>query len=317
MFSLTGPLALCLLAAPAFAAAAPDSFETALSAAAAVFRASRSVVRFNADPIVTTAATAGCLRDPACRKPLVVAHRTRGFDAPENSVGGARAAVEAGIPLIETDIRFSKDGTWIMLHDSDLDRTTNLRGPVAGRTWAELQAARLENGEPLPRFSDIYAVSRGRAVLVLDLKVDAAQSVADWIAQNGSFDDLIFFASDPSALASCLRARARYPRMMVMARVEAGMGWEEAATAYGGGLPLLVHPNFPSADIAQQLRSRGAKLYSTLTGHDRVPRWRNDIAGLLLRRGAVLIDTDRPVWLKSLINGLRAASSLVAAAGSR
>ena len=252
-----------------------------------------------AQPLLATdtAHVAACLRDMRCRRMYAVDHRTGGYGAPENSLEGVRRAERAGIKLIETDVRFAKDGTMVMLHDATLDRTTSLKGLVCGRTWAELKNARLSDGSRLPSFEELYAVSRGRSLLVLDLKVNATEKVAEWISAHGSFDDLIFFASDAPTLASCARARSRFPRMMVMARIEDGLDWTAAKNAYGGTLPLLVHPNFPSLDLADSFDLRSSKIYATVVGHDMVPWWRDDMARLLVRRGAVLIDTDDPAWL--------------------
>lgn len=312
MFLFAAPLAALLLLP---SQAAPTPFELSLTAGAAAIRANFEGMRQLSvseraealallihNKIFRKTPVAACLRDPACRGPLAVAHRTGGFNAPENSVGGVLAAQQASIALIETDIRLAKDGTWIMLHDDTLDRTTTMKGPVAARSWDELKSARLSNGETLPRFEDIYAASRGRSVLVLDLKVNAAEPVADWISRNGSFDDLIFFASDAATLSSCARAKAKYPDMLVMVRVEDGLGWKEAQAAYGG-LPLIVHPDFPEPGVGDSLHARGSKLYASLTGHDRVPGWRQDAALLLVKRGADLIDTDNPSWLRSVLDG--------------
>lgn len=313
MFLFAAPLAALLLI-PSRAAQTP--FEISLAAGAAAIRANFKEIRQLSiqeraealallvhNKIFRKTPVAACLRDPACRGPLAVAHRTGGFDAPENSVGGVLGAQQAPIPLIETDIRFAKDGTWVMLHDETLDRTTTMKGPIAEKSWEELKGARLANGEALPRFEDIYAASRGHSMLVLDLKVNAAEHVADWISRNGSFDDLIFFASDAATLASCAKARAKYPDMLVMVRVEEGLSWKEAQAAYGGRLPLIVHPNFPEPGVGDSLHAKGSKLYASLTGHDRVPGWRQDAALLLVKRGADLIDTDNPSWLQSLLDG--------------
>lgn len=284
------------------ASARADSFSDALAAGfpengfEASHRAASAAaqIRRGEDLSSKTAATAACLRDVDCRTFFVVAHRTGGFGAPENSVEGVRRAVEFGIPLIETDIRFTKDGTWVMMHDPKINRTTNMKGNVSEKTWAELQAARLSDGESIPRFQDEYAASRGRAILVLDLKVNAVDLVADWLDKYGSFDDVIFFASDVQTLASCSRAHERYPRMMVMARVEDGLSWEDARVAYGGRFPLIVHSNFPPSELSRELRLVGSKLYTTWIPHDRVPIWREDIAGMLIDRGSQLVDTDFP-----------------------
>jgi len=308
MFLLAAQLALGAFIAPA---RAQGSFEASRAAGAPALQMKFRAFRLRRNPFNNNAELAACLRAPGCHRLGVVAHRTSGFTAPENSRDGLRQAIASGIPLIETDIHSTQDGVWVMIHDKHLDRTTNLKGLISRRNWDELKDVRLPNGESLPRFQDLYALSRGRSVLVLDLKVDVVQAMADWISQNGSFDDLIFFASDAPTLASCARVRAQYPKMMVMARVEDGMNWGKILSVYGGKLPLLVHPNFPSPDLAKILHKQGTKLYATAVNHDHLPRWRDDIARLLILRGSDLIDTDDPLWLQEVVAGLRGHRNLV------
>lgn len=242
-----------------------------------------------------------CLRRPECRQTFVVAHRTAGFGAPEDSRAGVLAAVQAGISFIEADVRLSRDGAFYILHDETLDRTTSMKGPIAAKDSTELAGARLSNGEGLPRMEDLYSTSRGRAILFLDMKVDAVERVAEWIAGNGSFDDVVFFVSDEPAMRSAARAKLRYPRMLVMARVHGSLDLERAEAALGG-LPAIVHPDFPSYELVESLHARGAKVYAAFDGTDRVPVFRDMVAEVLLKRKVDFIDTDYPAWLRDFLS---------------
>lgn len=64
-----------------------------------------------------------------------------GFNfAPENTLAAFAYAGSMGSHNFETDLRLTKDGEIVLLHDSTLNRTTNCTGPVADLTLAELQA---------------------------------------------------------------------------------------------------------------------------------------------------------------------------------
>jgi glycerophosphoryl diester phosphodiesterase len=69
-------------------------------------------------------------------KPLIEAHRGYSGRFPENTLLAFRKAIEAGAVSIELDIRTSKDGELMVLHDATLDRTSNGSG-----TFAETNAA--------------------------------------------------------------------------------------------------------------------------------------------------------------------------------
>ena len=68
------------------------------------------------------------------RKPLVMAHRGNRELFPENTLPAFRRAWQEGADIIETDLHLSRDGEFMCIHDSTLDRTTCGDGPVAART---------------------------------------------------------------------------------------------------------------------------------------------------------------------------------------
>jgi glycerophosphoryl diester phosphodiesterase len=84
-------------------------------------------------------------RHPALerRGTIAMAHRGGGAEAPENSRAAFRRAVDLGYRWIETDVRATSDGVLVICHDATLDRTTDLRGPVASMPWAQVSGARV------------------------------------------------------------------------------------------------------------------------------------------------------------------------------
>jgi glycerophosphoryl diester phosphodiesterase len=72
---------------------------------------------------------------------LIVAHRGAAADAPENTMLAYQLAVEMGADAIELDVHLTKDGKLALIHDETLDRTTNLSGPVAAKTMAQIRRA--------------------------------------------------------------------------------------------------------------------------------------------------------------------------------
>jgi glycerophosphoryl diester phosphodiesterase len=77
------------------------------------------------------------------RRP-VIAHRGASGSAPENTLPAFELAVRQGTDAFELDVRLTRDGIPVVLHDATLDRTTDGRGLLEGLAWAELQ--RLDAG---------------------------------------------------------------------------------------------------------------------------------------------------------------------------
>ena len=71
--------------------------------------------------------------------PRVIAHRGGGRHAPENTLAAIRMGQSLGYAAHEFDVKITRDGVAILMHDSTLDRTTDREGRAADLTWAELQ----------------------------------------------------------------------------------------------------------------------------------------------------------------------------------
>ncbi|MGL3149476.1 glycerophosphodiester phosphodiesterase [Microbacterium sp. A82] len=79
------------------------------------------------------------LREPG-QPGVVIAHRGDSAVAPENTMPAFASTTDAGAKYIEIDIRMSKDGVPVVIHDSTVDRTTNGTGMVSEMTIEELRA---------------------------------------------------------------------------------------------------------------------------------------------------------------------------------
>ncbi|CUW26735.1 Glycerophosphoryl diester phosphodiesterase [Streptomyces reticuli] len=74
---------------------------------------------------------------------------------PENTLRSFVAAQRAGLDLIELDLHLSKDGALVVMHDAEVDRTTDGSGPIADKTLAELRALDAGRGERVPVFEEV------------------------------------------------------------------------------------------------------------------------------------------------------------------
>lgn len=70
----------------------------------------------------------------------VCAHRGFSGKYPENTLCAIKAAVELGVEMIEFDVKLTKDYFPIIMHDRNVDRTTNGTGKVCDLTFEEIKA---------------------------------------------------------------------------------------------------------------------------------------------------------------------------------
>ncbi len=97
---------------------------------------------------------------------------------PENTLRSFVAAQQAGLDLIELDLHLSKDGALVVMHDAEVDRTTDGSGPIAEMTLAELRALDAGRGERVPVFEEV--LDAVRTPLQAEIKdVAAARALAE------------------------------------------------------------------------------------------------------------------------------------------
>lgn len=141
------------------------------------------------------------------RRWLRIGHRGAAGHAPENSATALRLAAQLGADMVELDVRLTRDGVPVVIHDADLDRVTTGQGPVAQRAWEELKDLRLRDSvtgeardEGLMTLAEALALCRSeRLGAYLDIKDSAAiPAVVDAVREHFYPQAVIVGASDPA-----------------------------------------------------------------------------------------------------------------------
>lgn len=108
---------------------------------------------------------------------LIAAHRGASAIAPENTLSAILAALDAGANIIEIDVQTSKDGSVMVFHDEELDRTTDGSGFIAELDYDRLR--RLDagayfdekfKGEKIPSLAEAVDLIRDKAYLAIEIK---------------------------------------------------------------------------------------------------------------------------------------------------
>ncbi|MEO3978317.1 glycerophosphodiester phosphodiesterase family protein [Streptomyces sp. CAU 1734] len=96
---------------------------------------------------------------------------------PENTLRSFVRAERSGMDAIELDLHLSKDGALVVMHDAEVDRTTDGRGPIAEKTLSELRELDAGGGERVPVFEEVLEAVR--SPLQAEIKdVAAARALA-------------------------------------------------------------------------------------------------------------------------------------------
>ncbi|MBC8159434.1 MAG: glycerophosphodiester phosphodiesterase, partial [Alphaproteobacteria bacterium] len=171
----------------------------------------------------------------ATNVPKTIAHRGASGHTPENTIAAFRKAAELGAKWVEFDAKLTRDNHAIIMHDDELDRTTNGVGKVAQTDWADISGLDAGSwygdefaGEPVPTLS---ATIRALAELGLGANVEikpcpgretetghmvAAQLVEEWPT---SLPVPLFSSFSADSLAAALDVAPPIPRALLARRV--------------------------------------------------------------------------------------------------
>ena len=145
----------------------------------------------------------------------IIAHRGASGAAPENTVAAFQLAVRQGADAIELDVRLTRDGVPVVLHDAALDRTTDRRGLLSAVSLAELQeldaGARFtqDGGRTFPfRAADVRVPALAEVLracpempLLVEVKEPAAQEeVRRVLIDEGAFERCVLASEHHDAL---------------------------------------------------------------------------------------------------------------------
>lgn len=173
---------------------------------------------------------------------LVISHRTNMGASPENSLAGIATALAEGVDGIEIDVRASRDGAPLLLHDATIERTFGAGGPLAALTTVEARA------RGVPTLDEALAAVAGRVTLYIEVKERGlGQAVASAVRAADAAGWCWVWAFDPQAAREC---RAALPEV----RVALNIGLE-VGERYGYTSPIeeCVRSGFAAISLDRRL----------------------------------------------------------------
>ena len=116
---------------------------------------------------------------PTESKCKIIAHRAGGNEAAENTIAGLHTAWKAGAYGSEIDIQRTKDGYYVINHDSDFERVAGDNRKPEEMTLREVKKLSVGK-EPVPTYEEMLIASKGKLVLFIELKgATADKKMAD------------------------------------------------------------------------------------------------------------------------------------------
>ena len=112
---------------------------------------------------------------PAKENVMVVSHRGDWRNAPENSIQAFQNCIDMGVDMVELDLKKTKDGVLVLMHDKKIDRTMNGKGFPENYTLDSLKSLRLKNGvgcktrHQIPTFREVMELCKGKILSLIHI----------------------------------------------------------------------------------------------------------------------------------------------------
>lgn len=242
--------------------------------------------------------------------PEVTAHRGYSDAAPENTLEAFQAAIDAGADYIELDVQETSDGVLVVMHDSNLWRTTGIKKDIGMTTYEEVR--NLDAGSwfsdaysqcYIPTLEEVLEIAKGNTQLNIEIKPDKTNwhleaSVVELIHEYDLAEECIVTSFDYGTLK---KIKSLDENIRTAYVVSVGYG-EFYDMEYVDG--FSINSSMITEYLVNAIHNRGKEVYAwTTNSQQRIQR--------MVDCGVDNVITDNPVLAQRVIYAKRTNPGIV------
>ncbi len=237
---------------------------------------------------------------PKCKNGfIVIAHRGSHLIKPENSIAAIEEAIELGADYVELDLRTTRDGHLVLIHNETVDHTTNGRGKIQELNLDEVEKLSLNARDGklyrLTTFKDALKVCKNRINIYLDFKAADVQQAYHEISAAGMEKQVLVYINNNTQYKSW---RALAPEMPLMSGLPKKIKTVEELHSFLKVMPLEATDHIPNELPLDAIRENGLSVFLDVQMADETPQiWKT-----AMDKGIKGVQTDHPA---ALINYLK------------
>lgn len=254
---------------------------------------------------------------------MVIAHRADWRNAPENSLQAIQNCIDMGVDAVELDIRETKDGRLVLMHDSKIDRTTSGKGNITSWKFDSLRNLVLRNGvrartmHKVPSLEEALILAKKQILVQLDVKCEfCIDRIMDLVTKLNVADQCIVPAKESWPLTQKYYGEAASKLIFIHNLAQSYEDSDEYSSGYEPSFTAMKFKDEKAKTLKriEKIRSMNRVWGSTYdsrkcAGHsdDRSIKDGNLGWGWMIERGFNVLVTDRPQMLINYLNqgGLR------------
>ena len=230
----------------------------------------------------------------------IFAHRGAAGKAPENTLASFNQAIADKTDWIELDVQEAKDGTVVVIHDSDVMKLAGASPKIWESTTEELQKLDIGSwfdpkfaGEKIPTFKEVLQEVKGKVKVLIELKYyghdDALeQKVVDIVEEMGMSKDVAVMSLKPEQVKKIKALRPEWESGILLSKVVGDISKMDVDF-------LAVNLGMMNPSFIKRTHAVGKKLY-VWTADDPITIFK------MLTYGADGIITNEPEMAKKVID---------------
>ncbi|QDW24412.1 glycerophosphodiester phosphodiesterase family protein [Pedobacter sp. KBS0701] len=193
---------------------------------------------------------------------IVIAHRGSHLIKPENTIASIEEAISIGADYVELDLRTTKDGKLVLLHNDQVDQVSNGKGKIKDLDLEEVKKLILKGKDGglhhIATFQDALKTCKDRINIYLDFKAaDVAQAYSE-IKKAGMEKEILVYVNSSEQYASWRKNAPKMPLMSTLSRMAVT---KEDLLESLKKMPLEAIDNIPSKELLPIIRSMGISIF--------------------------------------------------------
>ena len=238
---------------------------------------------------------------------VVIAHRGSHLIKPENTIASIKDAIDIGADYVEIDLRTTRDGHLVLLHNETVDQLTNGKGRIGELDFTEVEKLVLKGRDSslhhIATFEEALKVCKRKINIYLDFKAASVKDAYTAIKAAGMEKQILVYVNGEEQY---LAWRKIAPQMPLISRWDKTINTKIKILESMERMPLEAIDAVPSVDLFSVLRKLGVSVFLDVQNSSESENdWNN-----ALQKGIQGLQTDHPQALIEYLKRNKLRNSL-------
>ena len=222
---------------------------------------------------------------------VVIAHRGNHVNVPENTLAACREAIRVGVDYVEIDLRTTKDGKMVLLHDAKVDRTTDGQGALSELTWKQVKKLQVKSKDGqeyrIPTFEEVLKLCRGKVNIYLDFKNADVPKTWALIRRTHMEKQVVVYLNKEEQYHAW---KATAPNLPLMTSLPDQYRVDKGLENFLKKMDVQILDNLQTPELVQEAKNLGVAVWLDVQSPLEGPaRWE-----ATLQKGVAGLQTDHP-----------------------